>query len=76
MIKKSEDFSFLIGAIISTFIMASILLVQNVTKTDNVSISASKTESIHYVSIVNATKRKEKKVPKKPIKKLQKELKE
>ncbi len=75
MIKKSEDFSFLIGAIISTFIMVSIVLVQDVIKTDNVSISASKTESIHYVSIINATKKIEKKEPKKEIKKPQKKKK-
>ncbi|EQB39734.1 hypothetical protein M947_05260 [Sulfurimonas hongkongensis] len=65
MINKSEDFSFLVGAIISTFIMVSILFAQNIAKNDNVSISSSKTESIHYVSIVNATKKIEKKEHKK-----------
>ncbi|WP_294964017.1 energy transducer TonB [Sulfurimonas sp.] len=75
MIKKSEDFSFLIGAIISTFIMVSILLAQNIAKSDDVSISTSKTESIHYVSIINTTKKVEKKEPKKPIKKPQKKKK-
>ncbi|WP_321779550.1 TonB family protein [Sulfurimonas sp.] len=74
MIKRSEDFSFLIGAIVSTLLMASILLAQNIKKTDTLKLSASKTESIHYVTIVNTRIKTEKKLPKKPIKKPRKRV--
>ncbi|WP_324171778.1 energy transducer TonB [Sulfurimonas sp.] len=75
MIKKSEDFSFLIGAIITTLVMASLFFAKDIKKFETLSERASKTESIHYVTIVDVTKKVETKKYKKPIKKPQKRIK-
>lgn len=70
MIKRSEDFSFLAGAIVTTVILLLVLLSQEIVRFDTLTPSASKVESIHNITIINATEQKEQEPKKVVFKKL------